>query len=620
MIFRRTSDWECGGSTPPSTTPLEASHDQRSRSTRNPLVAERRFPRQHQTAALHVGLRNGLGRVFAPVLILAMLWSTPAFASTVNVRDHGAKGDGVTLDSPAINAAIEAVAKSGGGTVVLPAGRYLSFSLRLVSNLTLQFEAGAVLLAAEPSAALGHYDEAEPSEFTAYQDFGHSHWHNSLIWGENLENVSIVGPGRIDGSTGLTRHGPAARRDLGSLSNPPATPAPARPTGGSFSQNMDGLGNKAIALKNCRNVTLRDFSVLNGGHFALLATGVDHLTLDNLKVDTNRDGFDIDGCRHVRITQCTVNSPNDDAIVLKSSFALGTDRATENVTISDCTVSGFDAGSVLAGTFLRTMAHAPDRDGPTGRIKFGTESNGGFRNIIIANCTFERSRGLALETVDGGTIEDVIVTGLTMREVTNSPIFIRLGNRARGPAGTPIGAIRRVHISHITASDVDGRFPVIIAGLPDHPVEDVTLNDIQIVSRGGITLDQVAQQSPDLVNAFFLRGQETGVTGPRAPMAVPERADAYPEPSMFGLLPAAALYARHVSNLSMRDVTHTFIQPDSRPLLVLDDVSGVTLENVRAPRSADGAALVLHQVRDVEMHRSLKLPDKHWDAVDDATL
>jgi hypothetical protein len=283
-------------------------------------------------------------------------------------------------------------------------------------------------------------------------------------------------------------------------------------------------------------------------------------------------------------------------------------------------VSGFDAGSVLAGTFLRTMVHAPDRDGPTGRIKLGTESNGGFRNIIIANCTFERSRGLALETVDGGTIEDVIVTGLTMREVTNSPIFIRLGNRARGPAGTPVGAIRRVHISHVTASDVDGRFPVIIAGLSDHPVEDVTLNDIQIVSRGGITSEQVAQQPADLVNAFFLRGQETGLTGPREPLAVPERANAYPEPSMFGLLPAAVLYARHVSNLSMRDVTHTFLLPDSRPRIVLEDVSGATLENIRAPRSTSESALVLRHVRDLEIHRSLRLADKRWETVDDETL
>jgi polygalacturonase len=272
-----------------------------------------------------------------------------AKATSFNVRDYGAKGDGVALDSPAINAAIEAAAKSGGGTVVLPAGRYLSFSIRLKSNLTLQLEPGAVLVAADPASGLGRYDDPELNEHNEYQDFGHSHWQNSLIWGDGLVNVAIVGHGLIDGSAGLVRYGPPAKRDIPVARNAAgvAQPPPVR--------NMEGAGNKAIALKNCRNVTLRDFSVLNAGHFALLATGVDHLTIDNLKVDTNRDGFDIDVCRNVRISNCSVNTPHDDAIVLKSSFALGVARDTENVTITNCHVSGFDVGTMLDGSFQRTM-------------------------------------------------------------------------------------------------------------------------------------------------------------------------------------------------------------------------------------------------------------------------
>jgi polygalacturonase len=129
---------------------------------------------------------------------------------------------------------------------------------------------------------------------------------------------------------------------------------------------MNGSGNKAIALKLCRNVLLRDVSILNGGHFALLATGVDNLTIDNVKIDTNRDGFDIDACRNVRISNCSVNSPNDDAIVLKSSFALGYARANENLTITNCLVSGYDIGSLLDGSYKRntkrhlTMMVPPD--------------------------------------------------------------------------------------------------------------------------------------------------------------------------------------------------------------------------------------------------------------------
>ena len=161
------------------------------------------------------------------------------------------------------------------------------------------------------------------------------------------------------------------------------------------------------SLKLCRNVVIKDITLYMGGHFALLATGVDNLTIDNVKVDTNRDGFDIDLCRNVRISNCSVNSPQDDGIVLKSSYALGFARPTENVTITNCQLSGYDPGTFLDGTFKRTLERAPDRDGPTGRIKFGTESNGGFRNISISNCVFDRSRGIAIETVDGGPVEDV---------------------------------------------------------------------------------------------------------------------------------------------------------------------------------------------------------------------
>src|SRR5439155_17250705 len=229
----------------------------------------------------------------------------------------------------------------------------------------------------------------------------------------------------------------------------------------------------------------RDFSILNGGHFALLATGVDNLTIDNLKVDTNRDGLDIDSCRNVRISNCSVNSPNDDAIVLKSSYALGFARATENVTITNCLVSGYDIGSLLDATYKRNVTAAPDRDGRTGRIKLGTESNGGFKNIAISNIVFDHCRGLALETVDGGLLEDVTISNITMRDVMNSPIFLRLGRRMRGPEGMPVGQLRRVNISNIIAYNADPRYPSIIAGIPQHDVEAVTLNDIRIVYRGG---------------------------------------------------------------------------------------------------------------------------------------
>src|SRR5205823_125254 len=176
-----------------------------------------------------------------------------------------------------------------------------------------------------------------------------------------------------------------------------------------------GIGNKAIALKNSRNVTLRDFSILHGGHFGILATGVDNLTIDNLKIDTNRDGIDIDCCRNVRVSNCSVNSPWDDGICLKSSFGLGYARATEMVTISDCLLTGsFEEGTLLDGTCKPFPA---DANVPrNGRIKFGTESNGGFKRITVSNCVFDGCKGLALEAVDGAILEDVTVTNISMRD------------------------------------------------------------------------------------------------------------------------------------------------------------------------------------------------------------
>ncbi len=500
-------------------------------------------------------------------------------AGVYDVRGFGARGDGQAVDSGAINAAVEAAAAAGGGIVDLPAGKYLSYSIRLKSHVTLRLNPGSVLVAADPASGAGAYDLPEDNPADRYQDFGHSHWRNSLISAIDVEDIAIVGPGLIDGR-GLTRSGPGAPWSRGKPGDRPVSMGGAAGRSGDPEpialRRMDGQGNKAIGLKRARNVTLRDFSILNGGHFAILATGVDALTIDNVKVDTNRDGFDIDSCRNVRIANASVNSPNDDAIVLKSSYALGEARGTENVTITNCQVSGYDAGSFLDGTYRKTQAQAPDRDGVTGRIKLGTESNGGFRNITISNCVFDRSRGLALETVDGGPIEDVAVTNLTMRDVTTAPIFIRIGNRGRGPDGTPVGAIRRVLISHVVASGVEPRFASIVAGIPGHPVEDVTLSDIRLVYRGGGTAEDAARQPP-------------------------EAEDAYPEPSMFGTLPAFGVFVRHAQGITMRDVSLSTSTPDRRPPMVLQDVRRMTVDRAEATRGGGAPFAILTDVSDLDV-------------------
>src|ERR1700682_3913091 len=365
-------------------------------------------------------------------------------ATVYSVRTFGATGDGKTLDTIAINRTIDAAAKAGGGTVFFPAGDYLSLSIHLKSNIALYLDHGATIVAATPSANT-RYDPPEPNKWDAYQDFGHSHWHNSLIWGENLENISIIGPGRIWGK-GLVRSGGQSRtkEQNDALAKIPS-PANAGPFG--YPNPRDavepGWGNKAISLKLCRNVLLRDISILHGGHFAILATGVDNFTIDNVKIDTNRDGIDIDACKNVRVSNCTVNSPFDDAICPKSSYALGYARPTENVTITNCQVSGYDEGTLLDGTCKREFRNQSGTFSPTGRIKFGTESNGGFKNITVSNCVFDYCRGLALEAVDGALLEDGTMNHITRRDISQAPIFMRLGFRGRGAkAKTTVGALR----------------------------------------------------------------------------------------------------------------------------------------------------------------------------------
>jgi polygalacturonase len=517
-------------------------------------------------------------------------------AGVYNVRAFGARGDGRTLDTPAINRAIEAAAAAGGGTVRFPAGNYLSVSIHLKSNVTLYIDQGATIVAAKTRPGVA-YDPPEPNPWDKYQDFGHTHWHNSLIWGEGLENVSILGPGMIWGE-GLVRSGSQSRNEAQNLVlRDVQTVGPNAPFG--YPNPRDtvetGWANKAISLKLCRNVIIRDISILQGGHFAILATGVDNLTIDNLKIDTNRDGIDVDACRNVRISNCSVNSPFDDGICLKSSYGLGFARATENVTITNCQVSGYDEGTFLAGTYKRAYKKY-SHNSTTGRIKFGTESNGGFKNITITNCVFDYSRGLALETVDGGLLEDVTITNITMRDITNSPIFIRLGNRARGPKETTqVGELRRVLLSNIVVYNADPKYGSIISGIPGHMIEDLKLSNIRIYYEGGGTRQQAALEPPE------------------------KEAD-YPEPVMFGEIPAYGFFIRHVKGLEMSDVEVGFLKEDLRAPFVLHDVRGADFFRVRAQRAAESPTFILKNVEDFSTIQCKAVPDTHIERTQQAKL
>jgi len=329
-----------------------------------------------------------------------------------------------------------------------------------------------------------------------------------------------------------------------------------------------------------------------------LATGVDNLTIDNVRADADRDAFDIDCCKNVIISNCIINSPADDGLCLKSSFALGYARATENVTITNCQVYGYDHGSLMDGTFKSEFIdEAPNVNHCiTGRLKLGTESNGGFKNITISNCVFERSRGIAIETSDGGLIEDVLIDNITMRDVTDTPFFIRLNARMRGPEGVPVGVCRRITISNLNVYDVGGRpkSPELgagmVMGIPGHYIEDLTLSNIRIHFRGGGTKEAIEKE-------------------------VPQNIDMYPDPYRWHSMPAYGIYFRYVKGLRVNNVVLRCMNRDERPAFILDDVHNANFFHIDAQQGEDAPQFILNNVSNISLHEVNGVDDVKLDKV-----
>ena len=462
------------------------------------------------------------------ITLLLLLMNLCVFAD-FNVRDYGAKGDGKTLDSPAIDRAIQACCEQGGGRVLLPAGRYLSGSIHLKSNVELHLQAGCVIVAAP--ASMRAYDEAEKFDFPEYQDGGHTYFHNSLIWAEGQENVSITGRGMIDG-VGLTK------KDT--------------EKGGNVQGGSIGTGDKAITLKQCKNILIRDVTIYRGGHFAIIITGCERGTIDNVTIDTNRDGIDIDCCKYITVSNTKVNTPNDDAIVLKSSYALKRAVACEHILITNCIVTGYKLGTFLDGTYV------PEKvNWVCGRIKLGTESNGGYRDITISNCTCMYSSGLAFEEVDQGLMDNILVTNIALNHVHHYPIYITTGCRNRGPKDVKEPSRgQNIMISNIQALDCDSLAGIIITGMEQAPLKNIALQNIHIEYRGGGTKEQGKKE---------YREQGTN----------------YPEPRWAGPTPAYGLYARHVEGLQLRNITFSLKKKDDRPAVIMKNVKNVAMSEIK---------------------------------------
>ena len=428
-----------------------------------------------------------------------------------DVREFGAVGDGVTLDTPAIQKAVDACADAGGGKVHLQGGTFLSGTIRLKSNVTLHIESGATLLG---STNIADYPDITPEIIYLYR----ARFTKYLIYAERAENIGLAGRGVIDGQ------------------------------GHHFPAHKGGDKGRPYILRfsECKNVRVENLSFRDSARWLSHYLACENVTISGVsifaKIRENRDGIDIDSCQDVRISDCRIDT-GDDAIVLKAT----TERPCRRVVVTNCVLS--------------SMASA---------LKLGTESNGGFEDIAVTNCIIHDTgySGIAIEMVDGGVLDRVTISNITMKNV-KAPIFVRLGNRARPIPDLPppgMGALRNVIISNVQATGAD-MMGCSITGIPGFPVENVTLSDVRIESSGGGTLEDARRE-------------------------VPEKIDSYPSGKMFGTLPAYGFFCRHVTNLRLHNVDLSFDEDDHRPAIVCDDVRDLDIFSLRAEVSPEADSVL----------------------------
>ncbi len=463
---------------------------------------------------------------------LFSLWSVtvstaaPTADHIYDITKFGAKPDGQTLNTIAIQSAIDQCTKDGGGQVLVPPGQFLTGSIHLGNHVHLYLQLGASLMG---SGHLSDYSDNGSDPKVGQHLTGAPEW-LALIFARSATDVSISGPGFIDGD------GKALAKDVADVYKVKGGRAP------------EEKRPQLLCFSACKGLEIQDVTLKNSACWVETYDKCDGLTLQGVTVDStafwNNDGIDVVDCKNVLINKCNINSA-DDGICLKSHDA---HDSCENITISDCKV--------------RSSASA---------FKIGTASLGGFHHIKVSNLyvydTFRSA--IAIECVDGGTISDVVVDGVTAKN-TGAALFIVLHDRRGEPKETKDITIKNMTVSvpktkpdagYDTAGPERGKghiiFPSSITGLPGHDVENVTLENIQITTAGGC---------------------QTPASG--ASRVVPENEKRYPEFSMYGELPSWGLYMRHVKNISLKNVQLKALEPDNRPACVFDDVNGATTNDI----------------------------------------
>jgi len=365
---------------------------------------------------------------------LAAPQTVPRAAAEYNVRDYGAKGDGSSNDSAAVDKAITAANAAGGGTVRFPSGTYKSKNtIHMKSHVTLQLDKGATL----QGSSADTYDKAESNPYDAYQDYGHSHFHDAMIYGDKLTDIGFVGQGVIDGAGNLITGNPKS-----------------------------GEADKIISLTRCDGLRIGDgLTLRRGGHFAALINGCTHVTSDHLTIDTasDRDGWNVISTTDATITNATIHA-NDDALVFKSDYALGAKLPNGHVRVS---------GSTLGAKCCNALM-------------FGSETCGDFSDYQFENIRIDGAdkSGLGMVSMDGSKISDVHYRDITMTNV-HSPIMQKIGTRKRCGNGPGVGSISNVTYDNITATGNSPSFSPTLWGESGHRINGVTFTDVNITVPGG---------------------------------------------------------------------------------------------------------------------------------------
>jgi Glycosyl hydrolases family 28 len=352
----------------------------------------------------------------------------------VNVRDLGATGNGFTNDTAAINQAIDECNANGGGDLVFPAGTYAAASIHLKSNVRFLLDQKAVITGARTG-----YDPPEPNPFDKYQDFGHSHFHNALMWGEKIDNFAIVG-GRVNGGHIIKDDDPKGR----------------------------DIGDKVVSIKSGRNLLFQNVTHETGGHFVYLLNDCENVTVDNVTIKKSRDAVNLVGCRNVQLHNCNFTGCGDDTIALKTDWALGRKISSENIYVWD--------------SYFESACNA---------LQFGAETAADFHNINFWNIRIGRAlkAGIGIICADGGVIDGVNYRDVTIKGAV-CPISLRIANRLlSGDPNKKIGVIKNVKISNVSVTDCQsakrGTQTSAILGRAESLAENIVLENVKITYKGG---------------------------------------------------------------------------------------------------------------------------------------